>query len=177
MSRVKVVKGSQRLADQQRGIFDEFCQKHGVPRTRGGSWIVYKGTHRGVSPLEWSHPSLRVDYAAAADGQKTVRGKRRYTGGISPSRTVTVSSGGRCNIDPRTQCGTGIHFCFTRTAARQWGRAVYELHIPPSAAVCFPDASHRIYDWYERLGEKNVKARASHVRVMGKAKPTRGPRS
>lgn len=170
MSRIKVVKGSQEDADEQRRIFDEWCTKRGIERTSGGSWIVYKGCGvLGRSPCRHGF-SNQVDYAVAAGKQATVRGEG-YAGG----HNLGTTGGGRCDIDETQPCSVGIHFCFNRTAARYWGRNVFVLHVPPSAVVCLPKVSRSGVP--ERLSAPYVKARASHVRVMGKAKPTRGPNS
>lgn len=162
-SKIGVVKGSQRMADQQRRIFDEFCQKHGVKRTRGGSWVVYKGTKHGHSPCEnhgpdWWRLAKRCSLAHARIPPYRCEMERHGP----RASTIKLANGAECGLLSREDCSVGLHFCFTIEAALEWGEEIYELHVPPSASAIVPTRSRQ---WADSLSHGSTKARASHLRV------------
>lgn len=147
----------QKRAEAQRRIFDRFCEKHGVKRTKHGSWIVYKGTDNGYSP--WA--MLEIHYQDAVG--KLLKAEDDSSRTERTKFDAVDIRGGICNVSAAERCTVGIHFCFTPKAALGWGEDVYELRIPPSAMVC-------IGFWARRadLDGERCKARASSVRVIRK---------
>lgn len=154
---------------RQRKLFDNFCKKHGIKKTRGGSWIVYKGTTYGYSPNMTRIPLIHSSYK----NRKTMTARDYRGAGSRCSSTLAKSpQGGKCCINDRHECCVGIHFCFTPRAAFRWGVEVYELHIPPSAIVC---VSRRVRTdtgeadiWALSLQSGDCKARASRVKIIRK---------
>lgn len=164
MSNQKSSKERMKRIAYHRKRFDDFCKKHGIERTRRGSWVVYKGTAGGMSPIVTCGEDV-IDYSLASPYHVITASSRQVQGFGRLDSEVFDRFGGACYLNQNAVCDVGIHFCFTPDAARRYGKVVYKLSIPPTAIVCLP------YDDIiggSRHGLKYRKARASHVRVLGK---------
>lgn len=152
-----------RLIERERKRFDRFCEENGVNKTRRGSWIVYKGTHKGVSP---SYGKSELDYNNRSSYSPMCAVIPSTYGPFSKAHMAVDRFGGQCSLIS-VSCDVGIHFCFTPEAAQDWGPSVLRMAVPQTAIVLIPWwVEESLHD----ISSMSIKARASHVRVLGEVK-------